>query len=97
MVKSRFQVIHHEQITLPREYAANSNNPWVQTMTLRDKETDVLYLYTQSLLGTSTMTPLLNVDGKPLIHDSTNHLTSVVESKNTKNSTTKKDPDAWSL
>lgn len=74
-MKNRLELIHYESILLPKDAPANSSSPTLKNMFLRDTVTDVVYLYTQSRLGTSTMTPLLNPEGKPLLNSEFNFAT----------------------
>ena len=69
-MENRFELVHGEVLTLPKNLAGNPYDNQVKSSIFKDKVTGVLYLYTQSRLGTSTMTPLLGSDGKPVIDKS---------------------------
>ena len=69
-MENRFELVSGEVLVLPKNLAANPLDVEVMSSVLKDKVTGVLYLYTQSLIGTSTMTPLLDPDGKPLVDKS---------------------------
>lgn len=67
MSENRFEFIHGEQIEKARDFAEIVSVTNIRASILKDRLTGVLYIYTEGREGRSTMTPLLNPDGKPLI------------------------------
>jgi len=68
MSKNRFEIIHQEKVPFPHgkdTAIMRMKHHNLPVEIIKDKETGVLYLYTTG--ESPTMTPLLDVDGKPLI------------------------------
>ena len=69
MSDNRFEIIHGEANLLPKDITGNRASH-IRSFIYRDKGTGVLYLYTEGREGRSTMTPLLDPDGKPIVDKS---------------------------
>lgn len=67
MSKNRFEFIDGEEVEQAQKFAKISSATSIRTSILKDKLTGVLYLYTEGREGRSTMTPLLDPDGKPMV------------------------------
>ena len=68
MLEKRFEHFHGEILKFPKGVPMAGQS--LYNSIIKDRVTGVLYLYTQILGASPTMTPLLDADGKPLVDKS---------------------------